>query len=135
MFAKLARWQDAIHSILRIVAGIMFLQHGTAKLLGFPMDAAFAQHMAAMPNAMLWISGLMELVGGAFIAIGLFTRPMALLQALFLGLSYVAAHLPRGLYPLLNDGELILLYGFVFLWLSAAGPGSFSIDGYRKRQV
>lgn len=117
-------------SVLRIVAGLLFLEHGAQKLLGFPpglpmpMPGVFTQ---------LWYAGLIELVGGTLIALGLFTRPVAFLCAGEMAFAYFIGHAPRGFYPANNMGDAAILYCFVFLYLSGAGPGPWSVDAARSR--
>jgi putative oxidoreductase len=117
-------------SVLRIMAGLLFLEHGAIKLLGFPpgspmpMPAAFS---------LLWYAGLIELVGGALIALGLFTRLAAFLCAGEMAVAYFMSHAPHGFFPANNMGDAAILYCFVFLYLSAAGPGPWSVDALRSR--
>jgi putative oxidoreductase len=98
-------------SVLRIVAGLAFLEHGTGKLLGFPARLPFIDKM---PTGLLYFSGTMELVGGTLIVLGLFTRPVA--------------HFPMSFFPALNFGEPAVLYWFIFLYLAAVGPGPWALD-------
>lgn len=110
--------------LLRIVTGLLFLQHGTAKLLGFPAVEMFAGGVSGL----MLVAGLLELVGGALIVLGLLTRPVALVLSGEMAVAYVLAHAPQGFMPLLNGGELAALYAFVFLYVAAAGPGRFALD-------
>jgi putative oxidoreductase len=112
-------------SVLRIVTGLLFLEHGTGKLLGFPAGLPFIDQM---PTGLLYFTGTMELVGGLLITIGLFTRPVAFILSGFMAFAYFMAHFPRGFFPVLNMGELAALYCFVFLYLAVAGPGPIAID-------
>jgi putative oxidoreductase len=106
----------------------MFLQHGTAKFFGFP-------HVAGFDNlqifSLLGAAGVLEIVGGVLLLIGLFTRPVAFILSGFMAVAYFMAHAPQGFYPLLNQGELAVLYCFVFLYLSVAGGGAWSADAAR----
>jgi putative oxidoreductase len=113
-------------SVLRIVSALMLLQHGTQKLLDFPARAAGR----AAPDflSLLWFAGAIELVGGILLAIGLFSRPVAFMLSGQMAFAYWSSHGPRGVFPLLNGGELAALYCFVFLTLAAAGPGPWSLD-------
>ncbi|MFO1148230.1 MAG: DoxX family protein [Alsobacter sp.] len=111
-------------AVLRIMAGLLFLEHGTSKLLGFPASG----HGPAL-FSLIWWSGFLELVGGLLITLGLFTRPVAFLLAGEMAAAYFLAHAPRSFFPMLNGGDAAVLYCFVFLYLAAAGPGSFSLDG------
>jgi len=117
-------------SVLRIVAGLLLLEHGTIKLLGFPPGSTMP-----MPAAftLLWFAGLIELVGGALLALGLFTRPVAFLCAGEMAFAYFIGHFPHGFFPANNMGDAAILYCFIFLYLSAAGPGPWSIDAVRSR--
>jgi putative oxidoreductase len=122
-------WSPRLLSVLRIMSGLLFMQHGTAKLLGIPQMEMFAK---LQPFSMSWIAGVLELVGGALLVIGLFTRPVAFVLSGLMACAYFIAHAPRGFYPIVNAGELAALYCFVFLYLAAAGGGSWSADAVRK---
>jgi putative oxidoreductase len=117
-------------SVLRIVAGLLFLEHGAIKLLGFPPGSPMP-----MPPAftLLWFAGAIELVGGVLIALGLFTRTAAFICAGEMAVAYFMAHAPQGLFPANNMGDAAILYCFIFLYLSAAGPGPWSVDAVRGR--
>jgi putative oxidoreductase len=119
-----AAWAPYLQSILRIVTGLLFLEHGTGKLLGFPTLTGLDQ----MPHGLLLFTGGMELVGGALIVIGLLTRPVAFVLSGFMAAAYFMAHFPRSFFPALNFGEPAVLLCFVFLYLAAAGPGPWAID-------
>jgi putative oxidoreductase len=113
-------------SLLRIVAGLLFLEHGTAKLLHFP-HTAMADHITLM--SMMGAAGIIELVGGALITAGLLTRFAAFIAAGEMAVAYWMVHVPMGgLLPLLNNGGEAILFCFVFLFLSAAGAGPVSVD-------
>jgi putative oxidoreductase len=111
-------------SILRIMTGLLLLQHGTTKLLGFPVSQMNGISVFTMGGA----AGVLELVGGVLLVIGLFTRYAAFILSGMLAVAYFYAHAPQGFYPLLNGGELAVLYCFVTLYLSAAGGGPLSLD-------
>ena len=119
-----ASWTPSLQAALRIVTGLLFMEHGTGKLLQFPALPGLDQ----MPAGMLYATGLLELVGGALIVIGLFTRPVAFVLAGFMAVAYFMAHAPAGFFPVLNHGELAVMYCFAFLFLAVAGPGRWSID-------
>jgi putative oxidoreductase len=124
-------WTQRALALLRIVAGFLFLQHGTAKLFGHPADPA----LAAIPLASLpGIAGVLEAAGGALVLVGLFTRPVAFVLSGEMAVAYFIAHAPRGhvLTPLLNHGELAVLFCFVFLFIAAAGAGPWSVDAARS---
>lgn len=125
-----AAWSPRFLSVLRIMSALLFMQHGTAKFLGIPQMEMFAKLQTYSPS---WFAGLFELIGGALLAIGLFTRPVAFVLSGVMAFAYFMAHAPRGFYPIVNAGELAALYCFVFLYLAAAGGGSWSVDALRKR--
>jgi putative oxidoreductase len=110
---------------LRIVAALLFLQHGTAKLFGVPHVAMF-DGLALV--SLLGAAGVVELVGGLLLLVGLFTRPVALVLAIEMAFAYGLAHAGKALLPIHNQGELALLYLVVFLFIAAAGPGRFALD-------
>ena len=115
----------ALQSVLRIVAGLAFMEHGTGKLIGFPHGLPFIDHM---PAGLLYFTGTMELVGGALIVLGLFTRPVAFILSGFMAAAYFMAHFPMSFFPAINMGEPAVLYCFIFLYLAAAGAGPWAID-------
>jgi putative oxidoreductase len=111
-------------AVLRIVAGLLLLQHGTAKYLNFPLGRG----NNASPFTMSGFAGVLELVGGVLLVIGLFTRPVAFILSDTLAVAYFYAHAPQDFFPIRNGGELAALYSFVFLYLAAAGGGDWSVD-------
>jgi putative oxidoreductase len=123
-------WSPRVLSVLRIMTALLLLQHGTAKYLGFPHVADFANLQFL---SLLGASGALELVGGVLMLIGLFTRPVAFILSGFMAVAYFMAHAPQGFYPMLNQGELAVLYCFVFLYLSVAGGGTWSLDAARGK--
>jgi putative oxidoreductase len=118
-------WEPRTLSILRFVAGLMFLQTGMAKLFGFPQVAMFAHLQLA---SLLGVQGVIEVVGGALIAVGLFTRPVAFVLCGDMAFAYFIGHFPKGFFPAVNGGAAAILYCFVFLHLSVAGGGVWSLD-------
>jgi putative oxidoreductase len=122
----LDRWAPQLHAALRIVAALLFMEHGLMKLFHFP---------AAQPGAptplpmMLVVAAVIEVGGGALIALGLFTRLAAFICAGEMAVAYFMAHAPKGFWPALNGGEGAILFTFIFLFLAAAGPGAWSVDG------
>lgn len=125
MFASFSRYQPQLLSLLRIVAGLMFMQHGAQKIFGFPAPAMGPFDIASQ----MGIGGVLELVGGALIVIGLFTRPVAFILSGMMAVAYFQFHAATGgLYPLVNKGELAALYCWVFLYITAAGPGAWAVD-------
>ena len=121
-------WAPRMLSILRIVAALIFFEHGTQKLLGFPPTPT-PPEVLSLP----WIAGAIELVGGALFVLGLFTRPVAFILAGEMAFAYWIGHAPRSFFPAVNGGDAAILYCFVFLYISAAGPGLWSIDAARRR--
>jgi putative oxidoreductase len=123
-------WTPRILGILRIIIGFLFLQHGTAKLLGTPHIAMFDGLQLV---SLMGLAGILELVGGLLILAGLFTRPTAFILSGEMAVAYFMAHAPHGFLPILNQGELAVVYCFVFLYLSVAGAGAFSLDAMRSK--
>ena len=126
----LERFAPYALAALRIVAALIFMEHGTQKLFGFPAPPA-----KGLPPALslFWIGGILELAGGFLVLIGLFTRPVAFLLAGEMAMAYWMFHAPRSLYPVLNGGDAAILYCFVFLLFVFTGPGALSVDGRRDR--
>lgn len=120
-------------SVLRIVSGLLFLEHGTAKLLAFPPTEMFATAPAV--GSLIWVAGVLELVGGALLVLGLCARPIAFVLSGEMAVAYWAAHATQAFYPIQNQGEAAILFCFVFLYIAAAGPGPWSFDGlfFRKK--
>ena len=119
-------------ALLRIVSAFLFIQHGTAKFFGVPHVAMFDGFQAA---SLMGVAGVLELVGGALLLIGLFSRPTAFVLSGFMAVAYFMAHASRGfvLTPILNQGELAIMFCFVFLFISAAGGGAWSVDAARAK--
>lgn len=129
MSSSLNNWSPRVLSVLRIVTGFLMLWHGSQKLFNYPSKEGFT----AATGLMLF-AGILELGGGILILIGLFTRPVAFLLCGFMAVAYFMAHAPGGYLPLVNKGEMAVLYCFVFLYLFFAGGGSWSVDKLiRKR--
>ncbi|HKU91711.1 MAG TPA: DoxX family protein [Sphingomicrobium sp.] len=129
-FTWLQRWQPQLLAILRIVAGLLFLEHALIKLAGFPPGGKPGLQDV---GSFLWIAGLIELVTGVLVTLGLFTRVAAFIAAGEMAYAYWFVHAKMGLYPAVNMGEAAILFCFVFLYLAAAGPGAWSVDGARFR--
>jgi putative oxidoreductase len=129
----LTAWAPRMLSVLRIMAGLLFLAHGTQKILGFPPMAGGAP----LPDAMTlsWVAGVLELVLGALITLGLLTRPAAFIAAGEMAAAYFIGHAPRNFFPTLNGGDAAILYCFVFLYISVAGAGPWSLDALRQRRA
>lgn len=119
------KWTPYVLGLLRIIVGFLFLQHGSAKLLGMPHIAMFD---GLQLMSLLGLAGILELVGGGLILIGLFTRPVAFILSGQMAVAYFMAHAPNGFLPILNQGELAALYSFIFLYFAFAGAGKLSVD-------
>ncbi|MDB5593617.1 MAG: DoxX family protein [Hyphomicrobiales bacterium] len=117
-----------LHAALRIVAGLLYLEHGTSKLLGFPHDVHYDGLQFV---SLMGLAGVLEMVGGFLILIGLFTRPVAFVLSGMMAVAYFMAHGSKGFFPALNGGDAAILFCFVFLYLASVGPGPFSVDGSR----
>jgi putative oxidoreductase len=124
-------WAPRIRSVLRIMTGLLLLQHGMGKHLGFPVVPQYAK---LDPSSMAGIAGYIELAGGLLLVVGLFSRPVAFIASGMCAVGYFTVHAQRGFYPILNGGELIALYCFVLLYLAAAGPGPWSMDARLNRK-
>ncbi|HWB51225.1 MAG TPA: DoxX family protein [Stellaceae bacterium] len=125
-------WEPRMLSALRIMAGLLYMEHGLNKIFGFPAGAAPAKPYVLM-SLVPGLAGLLELVGGALLTIGLFTRIVAFILSGEMAFAYFMAHAPRTFIPYSNGGELAVLYCFVFLYLFFAGPGPWSVDRRRER--
>jgi putative oxidoreductase len=130
MMEKLAAWAPRALSVLRIVTGLVIIQHGMAKLIGFPAVPAFAN---LNPMSLIGAAGFIELIGGALLILGLFTRPAAFILSGEMAFAYFIAHAPKSFYPLVNGGTLAIMYCFTCLYLSTAGAGPWSVDAAMKR--
>jgi putative oxidoreductase len=124
-----ARWGPRILAILRIVTALLFMEHGTQKLLGFPPSPNPGPPLLSL----LGVQGVLELVGGFLLLIGLFTRPVAFILSGDMAVAYFMAHAPRSFFPVLNGGDAAILYCFVFLYLAVAGGGEWSVDEFRRQ--
>jgi len=123
-------WAPAVLSILRIVAALIFLEHGTQKLLGFPAgERAFVEFAT-----LSWWAGLIELITGALLVVGLFSRAAAFVASGEMAFAYWMANAPQSFFPVNNGGDAAILYCFVFLYLVFAGAGPWSIDAMRARR-
>jgi putative oxidoreductase len=126
----LDRYTPYALAALRIVAALIFMEHGTQKILGFPAPPESGRPALLSLSG---VGGLMELVGGLLLLVGLFTRPVAFLLAGEMAVAYWMFHAPRSFFPVLNGGDAAILYCFVFLLLVFTGPGAWSVDGARAR--
>ena len=126
----MARFATQTYALLRIFSGFLFLWHGTQKLLDFPLAAH-----AGTPAHIIYIAGPIELLGGLFIMIGLLTRWAAFLCSGLMAFAYWLAHGTKAFLPILNGGELAVLYCFVFLFIAAHGSGIWSVDALRQKSI
>jgi putative oxidoreductase len=124
-------WTPYIQALFRIMIGLLFLQHGLSKLIGFPpMD------LSAMPEGLKIVAGLIEAIGGVLLIVGLATRPVAFVMSGFAAAAYFMAHFPRGFFPALNGGDAAILFCFASLFLAASGPGAWAFDqSFARRQT
>lgn len=131
-FTLLSRWQPQLLAILRIVTAMLFIEHATIKLLGFPPGGL--PGLQAI-GGFLWIAGVVELAAGILVLFGLFTRLAAFVAAGEMAVAYWMIHAPKSPFPAVNMGEGAILFCFVFLYLAAAGAGAWSVDGSSKRRI
>ncbi len=123
----LSPWQGRLLSVLRIVSGLLLMQHGLMKIFSFP--GPFAR--AVVAGELIWFAAIIEIIGGLMLVTGFYTRWAAFLCAGLMAAAYFIGHAGRGFYPILNGGNLAVLYCFVFLYIAAAGPGPWSLDAKR----
>ena len=131
LVAKWQSWAPELRSVLRITSAFMFMQNGTMKLFSFPM--AMPPGNTAPMFSQTWIGGVLEVFGGGLMLLGLFTRPVAFILSGEMAVAYFQFHRPQSVWPLNNMGQPAVLYCFIWLYLSAAGPGPWSLDALRKR--
>ena len=123
---QLTEWRPRVLSVLRIVAGLLFLLHGTQKLIGIPESTRVVEMFS-----LGWTAGVIEIVTGVLLIAGFFTRSAAFLASGTMAFAYWLAHAPRDLFPTNNGGDAAILYCFIFLYLVFAGPGPWSVDAMR----
>ncbi len=128
MDQMLSKWQPTVLSLFRFITGLLLLQYGIAKIFKFPVLPYFANIPPLITTA-----GAIELVGGALLMIGLFTRPVAIILSGEMAFAYFIAHAPKDFHPLINGGTLAILYCFTCLYLAAAGAGPWSVDAAQNR--
>ncbi len=126
----LAAWTPRALSVLRIITGLLIIQHGLGKLIHFPAFPAYAN---VQPLSLIGAAGFIELIGGALLILGLFTRPAAFILSGEMAFAYFIAHAPKYFHPLINGGTLAILYCFTCLYLSTAGAGPWSVDAKMKQ--
>jgi putative oxidoreductase len=124
----LEKYEQPIYALLRVVAGLLFACHGAQKIFGFP-----GGHGGGLPPMMM-AAGWIELAGGVLIALGLFGAIVAFIASGEMAVAYFMAHAPGGPWPIVNHGELAVLYCFVFLYIAAHGSGGFSVDAQLARR-
>jgi putative oxidoreductase len=130
MEQRLEAWSPHLLSLLRVVTGFLFMQHGGQKIFGFPAPQRYEFDLFSMSG----VAGTLELFGGLLIVVGLFTRPVAFLLSGLMAFAYFIAHAPQNFWPILNGGELAALFCFVFLYLTVAGGGKWSVDCLRSKK-
>lgn len=128
---KWSAWAPQLRSVLRIVAAFMFMQYGGMKLFGWP--AAMPDGKTAGLLTELGIAGILEIFGGGLLLVGLFTRPVAFLLSGQMAVAYFQFHAPQSFWPIVNQGQTAVLYCFIWLYLSAAGGGPWSVDALRGK--
>lgn len=131
MIGRLDAWRPQMLSVLRIMSALLFMAHGTQKLLGFPPSDKPGPELLSLSGT----AGVFELFGGALLVLGLFTRPVAFVLSGEMAFAYFIAHAPRSFFPVLNAGDAAILYCFVFLYLVFAGPGPWSLDAALRRKA
>jgi putative oxidoreductase len=133
LLSRWRSWAPYLLSLLRIVTALLFMEVGTAKLFAFPA-AVMPDGGTAPIGSLAWVAGFLEVFGGVFLLVGLFTRPVAFLLSGEMAFAYFLGHAPQGFWPVLNQGALAIVYCFLFLYFSAAGPGPWSIDALMSRR-
>ena len=130
MTETMAAWSPRALSVLRIITGLLIIQHGMAKLIGFPVYPPYA---SVHPLSLIGAAGFIELIGGALLILGLFTRLAAFILSGEMAFAYFIVHAPKDSLPLINGGTLAILYCFTCLYLAMAGGGPWSVDAAMKR--
>ena|SRR5208337_2441876 len=123
--SSLTKWSPVIQSVMRIIIALLFIEHGTEKLFSFPVGI---EGITISAFSLLWFAAVLEFLGGLLLLLGLFTRPAAFILAGEMASAYFIAHAPKSFWPIVNQGELAILYCFVFLYLAFAGGGKWSLD-------
>ena len=130
MLENMAAWAPRALSVLRIITGLMVIQHGMAKLIGFPAVASFAK---LNPMSLIGAAGFIELIGGALLIVGFLTQPAAFIVSGEMAFAYFMVHAPKSFFPLINGGTLAIIFCFACLYLSTAGAGPWSVDAATRR--
>ena len=130
MTVALAAWRPRVLSVLRVIAGLLIIQHGLGKIFHFPALPAYAN---VQPMSLLGAAGFIELIGGALLILGLLTQPAAFILSGEMAVAYFMVHAPKGFFPLINGGTLAIMYCFTCLYISTAGAGPWSVDAALKR--
>lgn len=134
LISRWRSWEPYLLSILRIVAAFLFMQFGTGKVLAFPA-AIMPEGGTAPLGSLAWIAGFLEVVGGGLLLVGLFTRPVAFVLSGEMAVAYFHGHAPQGFWPVLNMGSPAILFCFLWLYISSAGAGPWSLDALRRPET
>jgi len=132
--ARWQSWSPYFLSLLRIIAAFLFLQYGATKLFAFPA-AVMPGGGTAAPGTLPWVAAMLELIGGAFLLLGWFTRPVAFVLSGEMAVAYFIGHAPRGFWPVLNNGGPAVTFCFLWLYVSAAGAGAWGVDAMRRPRM
>ena len=130
-FRLLEKWQPQMLAVLRVIAALLFMEHGTAKLFHFPVPQPGVTD--PLPTLLL-AAAIIEVIGGALLVVGLFARLAAFLMAGEIAIGYFMRHFPQSFWPIVNQGEAAILFCFIFLYLASSGPGAWSLDGVWARR-
>jgi putative oxidoreductase len=130
MNEMMAAWTPRALSVLRIITGLMIIEHGMGKIIGFPVVPAYAD---VQPLSLIGAAGFIELIGGALLILGLWTQPAAFIVSGEMAFAYFMVHAPKSFFPLINGGTLAIMYCFTCLYLATAGAGPWSVDAAMKR--
>jgi putative oxidoreductase len=126
-------WPSRMRSVLRVAAALIYLQHGTQKMFGYPGGGVAPEHEYVL-FSLSGIAGVIETFGGLLLLVGLFTRPVAFILSGEMAVAYFLRHAPRGFFPIVNRGELAALLSWVFLYFCIAGAGAWSLDAWRAKR-